>query len=253
MQRRTHFLPNGHQGPSPHLQLVVPEDKSTSTGGVISLFHDSTTAGHLKNPFRQTGHRKRFRWPTFQNHVRKDYVKGCAICQSTKPRTMTAKTTIKHLSHREYYHSNHSTRTSLRNSQVQENDTILTITDHDCSKATLFFPCSETITAEDGDTICQTCVPRLWHKYRKVLDHPCRRDEFYHQPMQTTGIKQNSSSIPPSKQMDNLTPSKPVGWNNTKIPEMTPKRIGRTGSHSAQFVQTNTDERTYQASPFNFY
>jgi len=29
------------------------------------------------------------------------------------------------------------------------NDTILTITDHDCSKAALFFACKETITAEE--------------------------------------------------------------------------------------------------------
>jgi hypothetical protein len=31
----------------------------------------------------------------------------------------------------------------------QENDTILTITNHDCSKAALFFTCKETITAEE--------------------------------------------------------------------------------------------------------
>jgi hypothetical protein len=31
----------------------------------------------------------------------------------------------------------------------QENDTILTITDYDCSKALLFFACKETITAEE--------------------------------------------------------------------------------------------------------
>jgi hypothetical protein len=29
------------------------------------------------------------------------------------------------------------------------NDIILTITDHDCLKAALFFPCKETITAEE--------------------------------------------------------------------------------------------------------
>jgi hypothetical protein len=39
----------------------------------------------------------------------------------------------------------------------QENDTILTITDHDCSKAALFFICKETITAEE--------VVKLYGKY----------------------------------------------------------------------------------------
>jgi hypothetical protein len=31
----------------------------------------------------------------------------------------------------------------------EENDTILMITDHDCSKVALFFACKETITAEE--------------------------------------------------------------------------------------------------------
>jgi transposase InsO family protein len=78
----------------------------------------------------------------------------------------------------------------------EENDTILTITDHDCSKATLFFACKETITAEQ--------VAELYAKYifphygipRKVISD---RDPRFTGRFTTTlcanlGIKQNLST-----------------------------------------------------------
>jgi len=51
--------------------------------GVISLFHDSTTAGHpgitktlaLMKPY--------YWWPNMKNFVT-EYIKGCATCQMTK-------------------------------------------------------------------------------------------------------------------------------------------------------------------------
>jgi transposase InsO family protein len=76
------------------------------------------------------------------------------------------------------------------------NDTILTITNHDCSKAALFFICKETITAEE--------VTGLYAKYifphygipRKVISD---RDPRFTGRFTTTlceklGIKQNLST-----------------------------------------------------------
>ena len=37
-------------------------------------------------------------------------------------------------------------------------DTILTITDHDCSKAALFIPCQEMITVEGVAAVKMTCL-----------------------------------------------------------------------------------------------
>jgi hypothetical protein len=51
----------------------------------------------------------------------------------------------------------------------EENDTILTITDHDCSKAALFFACKETITAEE---VADLYVKQVFPHYgipRKVI------------------------------------------------------------------------------------
>jgi hypothetical protein len=78
----------------------------------------------------------------------------------------------------------------------QGNDTILTITDHNCSKAALFFPCKETITAEE--------VAELYGKH--MFPHygiPCKvisdRDPRFMGRFMTTlcaklGIKQNLST-----------------------------------------------------------
>jgi transposase InsO family protein len=72
------------------------------------------------------------------------------------------------------------------------NDMILTITNHDCSKAALFFTCKETITAEE--------VTELYAKYvfphygipRKVISD--RDPRFTTTLCEKLGIKQNLST-----------------------------------------------------------
>jgi hypothetical protein len=78
----------------------------------------------------------------------------------------------------------------------EENDTVLTITDHDCSKATLFFACKETITAKE---VAELYVKHVFPHYkipRKVISD---RDPRFTGWFMTTlctklGIKQNLSS-----------------------------------------------------------
>ena len=81
----------------------------------------------------------------------KEYVKGCAVCQSMKPRTNTPKPPY-HLIRAENPEIPFGTIamdfiTKLPTSDG--NDTIITITDHDCSKAAIFLACNETITAKE--------------------------------------------------------------------------------------------------------
>ena len=87
---KTHPLSyNGHCWYHNLTQLVVPEDNELRRG-VISLFHDSTTAGHPGTLRMRQAIAKDFWWPTLRTDVQ-DYVKGCATCQSTKPRTTQPK------------------------------------------------------------------------------------------------------------------------------------------------------------------
>ena len=79
-----------------------------------------------------------------------DFVKGCATCQSTKPKTTQPKPPL-------YPITTESDALPFETialdfitklPESKGNDTILTITDQACSKATFFIPCKETIDTE---------------------------------------------------------------------------------------------------------
>ena len=144
----------------PHLQLIndlyyhgsrliVPEDNELRRG-VLSLYHDSTTAGH-PGVRRTSDTLARNYWWANQKRDVINYIKGCATCQSTKPRTTRPKPPSSPIPPR-HTHLPFGTITMDFITKLplsRGHDSILTITDHDCSKAALLFPCKETITAEE--------------------------------------------------------------------------------------------------------
>jgi hypothetical protein len=140
---------NGHLWFHPTNQLVVPENNELKWG-VISLFHDSTMAGHPDTLWTKLAIEKDFWWPTLLQDI-KSYVQGCAMCQSTKPRTNHPKTPYCPIppEHPQTPFDTITLDFITKLPTSEENDTILTITNHDCSKAALFFPCKETITAKE--------------------------------------------------------------------------------------------------------
>jgi hypothetical protein len=81
---------DGHLWYYPTNRLIVPENNELKWG-VISLFHDSTTAGHPSTLQTKLAIEKDFWWPTLLQDI-KLYIQGCATCQSTKPRTNHSKT-----------------------------------------------------------------------------------------------------------------------------------------------------------------
>jgi hypothetical protein len=143
------FYQNGHLWFHPTNQLVVLENNELKRG-VISLFHDSTMTGHPGISRTKLTLEKDFWWPTLLQDI-KSYVQGCATCQSTKPRTNHPKPPYHPIS-LEHSQTPFGTITLdfiTKLPTSKENDTILTITDHNCLKATLFFACKETIMAEE--------------------------------------------------------------------------------------------------------
>jgi hypothetical protein len=112
--------------------------------GVTSLYHDSLTAGHPR--ILKTCHllAKDYWWPNMKDFVTA-YVHGCATCQASK-----ANTTHPRIPHFPIT----TTPTALPFKTVTIDliiklphsngfDSILTVTDYDCSKAALFIPCNE--------------------------------------------------------------------------------------------------------------
>ncbi len=66
-------------------RFIVVDDNNLRKG-VISLFHNSPTAGHPGIAKTSQAISMDYWWPNMCKHV-EQYVKGCATCQATKPQT----------------------------------------------------------------------------------------------------------------------------------------------------------------------
>ena len=77
------------------------------------------------------------------------YIKGCGACQANKANTRPLKLAMIPISPK---HSLPFQTVAMdfitKLPPLGKYNTILTITDHDCSKAAIFIPCKETITVE---------------------------------------------------------------------------------------------------------
>jgi len=128
--------------------LVVVAD-NTLRRGVISLFHDQETAGHpgitktlqLIAPY--------YWWPNMKTYIM-EYIKGYATCQMTKVNTHPSHPPLFPIIPTENAHPFETialdfiTKLPLSGGY----NTILMITDTDCSKASIFIPCNEAIDSE---------------------------------------------------------------------------------------------------------
>jgi len=80
-----------------------------------------------------------------------DYVRGCADCQQNKINTQPTKASISPIFPKpeampfETIALDFITKLPIS----QGYDSILTITDHNCTKAAIFIPCKESMTAEE--------------------------------------------------------------------------------------------------------
>src|SRR6266702_2257248 len=141
--------------------------------------------------------RRDYWWPNMKNDV-EEYIKGCALCQANKINTHRQKPYLSPIT------TNLNTEpfkviamdfiTKLPKSNRY--DLILTITDHNCSKAAIFIPCNETITAEGViDLIIKHVFPHYSFLRRVITDWDTHfmslfMKHFYHK----TGTKQKVST-----------------------------------------------------------
>ena len=79
-----------------------------------------------------------------------EYIKGCAMCQANKPNTHPNRPAIFPIIPKEEALPFQTIAIDwITKLPVSEGfDSIMTITDHDCSKAAIFIPCNKTLTAE---------------------------------------------------------------------------------------------------------
>ena len=176
-------------------RLVVVDDTSLKRG-VISLYHDSPTAGHPGILNTTWAIARDFWWPTMKKDVT-EYIKGCTKCQAGKNQPNKPKPPPFPIPSDTYtipftsIAMDFIVKLPLSNSY----DTILTITDT-FSKASIFIPCNETINVEQTAKLYATYVlPHYGLPHRIISDRDPRFTSVFSRELcRTLGISQNIST-----------------------------------------------------------
>jgi Integrase zinc binding domain len=127
--------------------LVVVEDNELRRE-VLSLYHDHRLAGHPGISKTLDLLTQDYWWPTVKEFVT-SYVKGCAVCQSSKSNTVQPRAPPFPIAPvTEVMPFKTVAMDLITDLPISEGfDAIFTITDHDATKATVFIPCNKTINA----------------------------------------------------------------------------------------------------------
>jgi hypothetical protein len=145
-------------------------ENNTLRKGVTSLFHDSTTAGHPGIAKTVLLAQKHYWWPAMKWFIT-DYVKGCATCQMNKVNTKPNKPPIFPITAEPNALPFETIALDLITDLPPSGgyDSILTITDHDCTKSAFFIPINKTA---DTWTIANAYVQYIFPHYgipRKII------------------------------------------------------------------------------------
>ncbi len=127
-----------------------------------------------------------------------NYVQGCADCQRNKINTRPTKAPLSPIFPKpeampfETIALDFITKLPIS----QGYDSILTITDHDCTKAAIFIPCKESITAEEmAGLIVQHVFPRFGLPSKFISDRDPRfASRFVKGLCKAMGTTQNIST-----------------------------------------------------------
>jgi len=165
--------------------------------GVISLFHDHIVAGHPRIAKTTQNIAQYYWWPGMRDHITQ-YIKGCATCQMNKVNTNPMKPPLYPITPVTDALPFQTIALDF-NTKLPESDgynTILTITDHNCSKASIFIPCKETIDSEGvAKLYAQHVVPHYGTLKKVISDRDTRfTSNFTTELCKMLGIKQNIST-----------------------------------------------------------
>jgi len=163
----------------------------------IQAHHNALAYGHPGINKTHQLVRRRYWWPNMQQDV-KDYVRGCAECQWNKVNTRPTKAPLSPIfpTHEAMPFETVALDFITKLLISQGYDLILTVTDHDCTKAAVFIPCKESITAEETmGLIVQHIFPRFGLPSKFISDRDPRfASRFIRGLCKGTGTTQNIST-----------------------------------------------------------
>jgi len=176
--------------------LVVVADNKLRRG-VISLFHDHVTAGHPGITKTLQLLSQYYWWPNMKTFVT-EYIKGCATCQMTKVNTHPAHPPLFPIFPTENARPFETVAMDFITKLPQSGgyNTILTVTDTDCSKASIFIPCNEAIDSEGVALLYLNHITPHYGIPRKIIsDRDVRfTSKFAVELCRLLHIKQNMST-----------------------------------------------------------
>src|SRR6201996_3066092 len=179
------------------------QGKRVHTGGpdetreAISRHHDSPVHGHpgIARTIRLV--ERTMWWPNLRKDVA-DYVKGCAECQRNKVNNRPTHAPLQPIYAKEDATPFEVVAIDFITKLPESNghDSILTITDHDCSKASIFIPCREEISSEQTAALYVTHVFARYGLPSKIISDrdPRFASKFTRELCRLLGIQQNIST-----------------------------------------------------------
>jgi RNase H-like domain found in reverse transcriptase/Integrase zinc binding domain/Reverse transcriptase (RNA-dependent DNA polymerase) len=177
----------------------VVADNLSLQQSVLRMYHDHESAEHLGIFNTYASVVQDYWWPDMKCFV-VQYVKGCAICQSTKPNTVWPKVPIYPIMTTETHAYPFQTISWDLITDLPKKgnfDSALTIVDHNCSKAALLLPCSKEInTSEVAALYAQQVFPH-YGVLRKIISDrdPHFTTAFARAVCAQLNIKQNISTV----------------------------------------------------------
>ena len=164
---------------------------------IIQAHHDPPVHGHPGISRTNKMVERYYWWPGLRQEVM-DYVKGCADCQRIKVNNRPTKAPLQPIFPKPEATPFETIALDFitKLPEADDCDSILTITDHDCSKAAIFIPCREEISAEGTAALYVKHVfSRFGLPARIISDRDPRfASKFTRELCQILGIEQNIST-----------------------------------------------------------
>ena len=164
---------------------------------IIQAYHDIPTYGHPGINQTKDLVAKYYWWPQLTQDVQ-EYVKGCADCQQNKVNTHPQKAALSPITPVNEVLSFQTIAMDfiVKLPGLAGFDSILTITDHDCTKMLIAIPCRETITAEGvAELFLRQIFPQFGLPSKIISDRDPRFiSKFMKELCHLMGITQNVST-----------------------------------------------------------
>jgi Integrase zinc binding domain len=180
-----------------HQGRPVVADQGDLKQQILHEYHDHALAGHPGIATTLQKVSEDYWWPMMWQYVQ-NYVKGCATCQMTKPHTVKPKPPLMPVTvERKAIPFQTISLDLITDLPVSRGyDSILTVVDHDCSKAAFFLPCQKTIDAEEvAQLYVEHIFPLFGCPHHIISDRdPHFTAHFTRQMCELLGVTQNISS-----------------------------------------------------------